>query len=99
MQRLLDLNKRAERGEALQEKAEWAAQGRAQRSWTRRVKFWAQKDAAMLRRAEKHPVSPLGLIMRDLEEAVAAGDEERAQKLLDQARKVHGRAEGAPAGR
>ncbi len=69
-------------------KAEWAAQGRAQQNWTRSVEFWADEDNAMLRFANAHPYSPLGLLIRDLEDAVADDDQQRAEQLLEQARKV-----------
>ena len=87
-ERLKAKGERAKDAQHMKAKAEWAAQGRAQQSWTRRVKWWGENDAAMLRWADAHRYSPLGILIADLEEAVAEDDMERAEQILTKARKV-----------
>lgn len=79
-------------GQRKKAKAEWAKEGRAQMAWTSKVEFWGQEDTAMLRWANAHRVSPLGLLIRDLEAAVEAGDQAEIERLLPLARKVYARA-------
>lgn len=84
----------AEQGKHMQARAEWAAQGRAQMQWPDIMEWYetnAEQVAPLRFEVAAHPYSPLGLLLRDMDAALAEGDTETADKHLQTATKVHAR--------
>jgi hypothetical protein len=84
----------AAQGKAMQAKAEWAAHGHAMQHWQPAMQWYGDNATAIapLRfQASVHPYSPLGLILRKIDAAAAAGDTPAADQLLKQALKVQAR--------